>query len=459
MSPVRLAAAASLVLILGWSQDAAPKVDFARNVHPIIATHCLGCHSAEKRSGGLSLATYADIIDGGRSGAVVRPGNSANSLIIGHLTGKIAPQMPFGLDPLSPEEIATIRTWIDQGARETPTSAPAKGKWEAPLSLEKPSVPDVTWKDWTSPIDRIVSGYLAKNKVAEPQLVSDGVFARRVWLDVQGLLPPPDQLDAFVADKSPNKREALVKRLLANNEQYAENWISFWDDLLRNDEGVNYFSESAGRKSISDWLFTSLKTNVHYDEMVKKLLSPRTPDDPGGFLQGVNWRGTVSASQTPAMQAAQNTAQIFLGINLKCNSCHDSFISKWKLKDAYSLAAYFTEDDRLELYRCDIAQHQYAQAAFLYPEISHNPKSDSQEDRRAAAAEIFTDPRNGRLPRTMVNRIWQRLLGRGIVENPDEMDGEPWSPVLLDWVASDFVDSHYDLKHLLETILTSRTYQ
>ncbi|HVW09316.1 MAG TPA: PSD1 and planctomycete cytochrome C domain-containing protein [Bryobacteraceae bacterium] len=460
MSPVRLAAAATVLVLLGWSQNpAAPTVDFARDVHPIIATHCLGCHSAEKRSGGLSLATYADVIDGGRSGAVVHPGNSANSLILARLTGTITPQMPFGLTPLSTEEIATIKTWIDQGARETPTSDPAKGKWEAPLTLEKPSVPDVTWKDWTSPIDRIVSAYLAKNGATEPKLVSDGVFARRVWLDVQGLLPPPDQLQAFLDDQSPNKREALVKRLLANNEQYAENWMSFWNDMLRNDEGVNYFSENAGRKSISDWLFTSLKTNAHYDEMVRKLLNPRGPNDPGGFLQGVNWRGTVSASQTPAMQAAQNTAQIFLGINLKCNSCHDSFISKWKLKDAYSLAAYFTEDDRLELYRCDVAQHQYAQAAFLYPELSQTPKSDSQEDRRAAAAAIFTDPRNGRLPRTMVNRIWQRLLGRGIVENPDEMDGEPWSPALLDWVASDFVNSHYDLKHLMETILTSRTYQ
>jgi hypothetical protein len=459
MSPVRLVTAASLALFLGWSQDAAPKVDFAREVHPIIATHCLGCHSAEKRSGGLSLATYADVIDGGRSGAVVRPGNSANSLIIARITGTTQPQMPFGLAPLSPEQIATIRTWIDQGARETPASAPAKGKWEAPLTLEKPEVPAATWKEWTSPIDRIVSAYLAKNGMAEPELVSDGVFARRVWLDSQGLLPPPDRLQAFLSDTSPNKREALVTRLLADNEQYAENWISFWDDLLRNDEGVNYFSENAGRKSISEWLFTSLKTNVHYDEMVKKLLNPRDKEDPAGFLQGVNWRGTVSASQTPAMQAAQNTAQIFLGINLKCNSCHDSFISKWKLKDAYSLAAYFTEQEKLELYRCDVAQHQYAQAAFLYPELNHDPKSDSQEDRRAAAAAIFTDARNGRLPRTMVNRIWQRLLGHGIVENPDEMDGEPWSPVLLDWVASDFADSGYDLKHLLATILTSRTYQ
>jgi len=461
----RTLAVAGLIVLLWFSpsrlssQNKPATVDFNRDIHTILATKCLACHSAEKRSGGLSLATYADVLDGGRSGAVVRPGNSANSLIIQHLTGSVEPQMPFGLPPLSEAEIGTIRAWIDQGARATPTSAPAKGKWEAPLTLEPPAVPAVTWKTWNSPIDRIVSAYLAKDAITEPQLVSDTVFARRVYLDVQGLLPAPGQLQAFLDDKSPNKREALVAKLLDDDQRYAENWVSFWNDLLRNDEGVSYFSETAGRKSISDWLFTSLKTNVHYDEMVKKLLNPRAPEDPSGFLQGVNWRGTVNASQTPAMQAAQNTAQIFLGINLKCNSCHDSFISKWKLKDAYSLAAYFTVEDKLELYRCDVAQHQYAQAAFLYPELSQEPKSDSQNDRRAAAAAIFTDPRNGRLPRTMVNRIWQRLLGRGLVENPDEMDGEPWSPQLLDWVASDFVDSHYDLKHLLATILNSRTYQ
>jgi hypothetical protein len=441
------------------ASQSAVTVDFDRDVHTIIATKCLMCHSAEKRSGGLSLATYADILDGGRNGGTVRPGKSADSMLMQRITGSVAPQMPLGLPPLSEAEIATIRAWIDEGARPTPTAPPARGKWEAPLTLERPPVPEATWKPWISPLDRFVSAYLAKAGVTESELVSDAVFARRVYLDAQGVLPPPEQLQTFLDDRSPGKREALVEKLLANDQQYAENWISFWNDLLRNDEGVNYYSETASRKSISDWLFTSLKSNTHYDDIVKKLLNPRGTNDPEGFLLGVNWRGAVNASQTPAIQAAQNTAQIFLGINLKCNSCHDSFISKWKLKDAYSLAAYFTVEEKLELYRCDVAQHQYAQAAFLYPELNQEPKSGDQADRRAAAAAIFTDPRNGRLPRTMVDRIWQRLLGHGIVENPDEMDGEPWSPELLDWLASDFADSHYDLKHLISTILTSRTYQ
>ena len=150
---------------------------------------------------------------------------------------------------------------------------------------------------------------------------------------------------------------------------------------------------------------------------------------------------------------------MFLGINLKCNACHDSFVSKWKLKDAYALAAYFSPDPTLQLYRCDVAQNRYAEPALPVSGAGARAGVDALADRRAAAAAIFTDPRIGRLPRTLVNRIWQRLLGHGIVANPDEMDGQPWSPALLDWLASDFVEHGYDVKHLIETIMTSRAYQ
>ena len=99
-----------------------------------------------------------------------------------------------------------------------------------------------------------------------------------------------------------------------------------------------------------------------------------------------------------------------------------------------------------------------AEAGFLFPAVSKAPASLSLSDRRAAAAAVFTDRRNGRFARTVVNRYWERLLGRGFVENSDEMDGEPWSPELLDWLASDFIEHGYDLKHLIATIVTSRAY-
>ena len=159
------------------------------------------------------------------------------------------------------------------------------------------------------------------------------------------------------------------------------------------------------------------------------------------------------------MQASQNTAQVFLGVNLKCTSCHDSFVNRWKLKDAYGLAAYFSPEPRLQMYRCDVAQDKYAEPGFIFPELSRAPASTALADRRAAAAAIFTDPRLGRMPRTFVNRVWQRLLGHGLVANVDEMDGEPWSPALLDWLASDFVDSGYDIRRLIKTIALSRAYQ
>jgi hypothetical protein len=442
-----------------WFAQTPALVDYDRQVHPILAAKCMQCHSQEKRSGGLSLATYNDALDGGRSGAAIKPGNTAASLLLLRASGEAQPRMPLGGPPLSALELSVIRQWIEQGARATARSAPAKPKWEAPLKLERPAVPEPVWKKWQAPLDRFVAAHLAKLAAAEPQPVPDAVFARRVYLDIWGLLPPPEDLRAFLDDPLPNKRDLLVEKLLADNQKYAENWISFWNDLLRNDEGVNYYSETASRTSISGWLLASLKSNLPYDQFVGKLLNPAAPGDPDGFLTGVNWRGTVNASQTPAMQAAQNTAQIFLGVNLKCNSCHDSFISKWKLKDAYSLAAYFSPEEKLQLYRCDVAQQQFAEPAFLFPELNRAPASSSAADRNASAASIFTDPRNGRLPRTLVNRIWQRLLGRGIVENPDEMDGEPWSPELLDWLASDFTENTYDLKHLIATIVKSRAYQ
>jgi uncharacterized protein DUF1549/uncharacterized protein DUF1553/cytochrome c len=436
-----------------------PRVDFDRQIKPIIEKNCLECHSAEKRKGGLSLATYGDALDGGRNGAAIRPGESARSIMVQRVLGRIEPQMPKDEDPLPPSTIALIRRWIDEGARETPTSAPAPPPWEAPLGLTRPAVAPVTWTAWSSPMDRFIAATLSKRAAAEPSLIEDAQFARRAYLDLWGLLPPPDALQSFLKDASSDKREHLVETLLSDNQRYAEHWMSFWNDLLRNEDGVTYYSETSSRKSITSWLRAALESNLPYDRFVAKLLNPQTPGDPDGFLVGVNWRGETSAAVMPWMQASQNSAQIFLGVNLKCNACHDSFVSHWKLKDAYSLASYFSPEAKLQLFRCDRALDQYAEPRFLYPELSRTPASSSLDARRATVAKIFTDARNGRLSRTLVNRVWLRLFGYGIVANPDEMDGKPWDPALLDWIAADFVEHGYDMKHLILTIMSSRAYQ
>ncbi len=440
---------------------AAPRVDFAKQIRPILEANCLECHSADKRKGGLSLAAYTDVLDGGRSGAVVRPGQAERSLILARVTGALGDQMPLDTVPLGDVEIATLRRWVDEGARLTPASPPAPAPWEAPLSLTAPPMPAVVWASWTRPADRLVAAYLSKARVPQPRLIADASFARRAYLDIWGLLPSQDELQAFVANQAPDKRDRLVAALLADTTKYAEHWISFWNDLLRNDDGQSYFSdaEGGGRQSITPYLLPALTNNAPYDEMLRKLINPTQAGDPAGFIIGVNWRGETSAAVTPWMQASQNTAQAFLGVNFKCNACHDSFVSKWKLKDAYGLAAYFSPEARLQLYRCDIAKDEYTGPSFFFPELARSTPSDSLADRRATAVAIFTDPRNGRMPRTIVNRVWTRLLGHGIVPNSDEMDGQPWSPELLDWLAADLVAHQYDLKHLIGTVVMSRAYQ
>ncbi|MCX6590813.1 MAG: DUF1549 domain-containing protein [Acidobacteria bacterium] len=423
-----------------WAQ-----VDYQRDVHPVLAAKCFACHGGDKRSGGLSLRDYQSVLDGGRSGAVVVPGEGGESLLVRRVSGEIKPVMPPAGAPLSEHEVAVLRAWIDQGARSAPTAAAAKRRFVAPLELTKPA----------ATFDELLDAYLKKNGVTAAP-VADAVFARRVYLDLWGFLPSPEQLREFTSDKGADKRGRLVRQLLAHRENTSEHWLSYWNDLLRNEDRFGTYG--GDRLSISPWLKQALTDNMPFDRMLRTLLNPREKTDPEGFIRGVNWRGEANASQMPWIQAAQNTAQVFLGINLKCNSCHDSFISKWKLKQAYGLAAYFSPDPKLELVRCDAATGEHTTAHFLYPQLDR-PAGETLNERRAAAADIFTDPRNGRTPRTMVNRIWAKLLGRGIVEPVDDMDQEPWSPEILDRLTSDFVEHGYDLQWLISTIISSKAYQ
>jgi len=430
------------------------KVDFIHDVQPILAAKCGACHSGEKAEGGLRLHTRAEILKGGVSGPAIVPGNSRDSLLIQRVSGFRAPVMPATGDHLNEKEMQTLRDWVDQGA-PLGDAAP-KNKATSGISPRRPAVPKESLHGSANPIDHFVAAYFARHSYPAAAPVPDAVFARRAYFDVWGLPPTPEQLERFAGDARPDKRARLIRELLGNNENYSEHWISFWNDLLRNDEGVNY---AGMRQSITGWLLRSLRENMPYDQFARALLNPLQPDDPAGFLMGVNWRGDVSASQTPVMQAAQNTAQVFLGVNLKCNSCHDSFISDWKLKDAYGLASFFSPRGEMDIYRCDVKTSEKSVPKFLFPQLGGVGATASLEQRRAAAARLFTSPENGRFPRTLVNRIWQRLFGRGLIEPVDDMTAPAWDSDLLDWLASDFADHHYDLKFLLERILTSQAYQ
>jgi len=143
---------------------------------------------------------------------------------------------------------------------------------------------------------------------------------------------------------------------------------------------------------------------------------------------------------------------------MKCASCHDSFVDRWTLDDAYGLAAIYAEEP-LQLYRCDKPTGVMAKAAWLFPEIGQIDPSAPKNERLEQLAELFTHPENGRVPRTIVNRLWGQLMGRGIVHPLDAMGTEPWHVDLLDWLAADFQKQGYDLKRTLRLIMTSKAYQ
>ena len=323
------------------------------------------------------------------------------------------------------------------------------------LELRRPVVPESTNSQVTHPIDRFVAAYRHKHNLKTAPASTDLRFARRVWLDLQGILPPQSQLADFLADKHPHKRQRLIQRLLADRRAFADHWLTFWNDALRNAyQGTGFIDD--GRRQITGWLYKSLYDNKPYDQFVRELINPVSGSE--GFVRGVVWRGVINASQRREMQAAQNIGQVFLGTNLKCASCHDSFINDWKSSQIWALASVFAQQP-LEIHRCDKPTGEFANAAFLYPSLGTLNASQNRKQRLAQLSQLLTSPRNGRFSRTIVNRIWAQLLGRGLIEPVDEMDHEAWQPELLDWMAADLVDHDYNLKHLMQRICTSRAYQ
>jgi hypothetical protein len=318
-------------------------------------------------------------------------------------------------------------------------------------TLPKPRLPHGSA---AQPIDRFLSAYWTLRQITPLAVVDHRTFARRVYLDVVGLLPTVKQLDGFVRDTDPAKRSKLVDSLLADRQGYAEHWITFWNDLLRNDEEIRL---SGRRKPITRWLYTALLENKPLDLFVAELLNPG-PDGPDGFLKGVKWTGQVSASQLAPIQAAQDVAQVFLASSIRCASCHDSFINEWKLEEAYGLASFFAPQN-LEMHRCDRPTGKRVPPKFLFAGLGEVAANADMATRLRAVARMVTRPKNGRFARAIVNRLWQRLLGRGLCEPVDDFDTKQPKSELLDWLAHDFMAHDYDVKHALRLILLSRLYQ
>ena len=423
-------------------------LDFAHEVVPILKKHCAACHTNGTYKAGVSFDTKQALI---QSKAVVL-GDSKKSELHKRITSKdTTERMPPKGAALDEKEVQILARWIDAKLPWDENFTFKAGTYVSPLKYRDVKIPAGAGH----PIDRILAPYLAKQKDGNQALITDDVFYRRASLDIVGLLPLTEELETFVANADPQKREKLVEALLLDKRAYTDHWLCFWNDLLRNEyKGTGYID--GGRKQITSWLYNSILTNKPYDQFAQELIKPNA--DSEGFIKGIKWRGRVNASQVAELQFSQNISQVFFGVNMKCASCHDSFIDNWKLDDAYSLAA-IVSDKPLEIFRCDKPTGKNAVAGFLWPELGNIDAKLPKDKKLEQLAALVTHPDNGRFSRTIVNRIWQKLMGRGIVHPVDMMANKPWNDDLLDYLASYLKDNKYDLKKLIGHITSSRVYQ
>ena len=425
-------------------------------VRTILAHNCYDCHGPEKVKGDLRLDHIDLIMKGGESGPVVIPGNANASELYKRISLPEGHEdiMPSKGKKLTEQEIKVIAQWINAGAAWPDSQQVKKAFRNAELAPRNPALPSDA-AAYGNPIDKWTNSYLKAKKLPWPNQIDDRTFIRRVYLDLIGLLPSPEEMETFLMDKKADKRDKLIRQLLDREDDFAAHWLSFWNDALRNDyTGPGYIT--GGRFNITNWLYNAIKTNKPYPQFVKELVDP--VKESKGFIEGIKWRGEINASQRTEMQAAQNVAQVFLGLNLKCASCHNSFISDWKLTDAYGFANIFA-DSSLEINRCDKPTGKFIRPQMLWKDLGKIDSMESRKVKMTQLAEIMVKPENGRLYRTIVNRIWKQMLGRGLVEPVDQMDNQPWSQDLLDWMAFDFQKKGGDVKALIYSIATSKTYQ
>jgi len=349
---------------LAQTQNAAQpntsKVDYLKDIQPILEKNCYSCHGAGAQMSALRLDSRQAFLAGGTNGKIVVPGKAADSSLykrvagIGDLT-----RMPFGSQPLPPAQVELIRAWIDQGA-EIPESA--AGTYSAPEAAKKhwgfiapvrPSIPRVGHKAWVrNPIDSFILARLEKEGLS-PSLQADRVtLLRRLSLDLIGLPPTAAEVDAFLADKSSNAYEKQVDRLL-NSPHYGERWGRIWLDAARYADSDGYEKDLQRRVWFyRDWVINSLNHDLPYNQFIIDQIAgdllPRATQDQivaTGFLRNsmINEEGGIDPEQF-RMEAMYDRMDAIgkgmLGITIQCAQCHNHKFDPLKQEEYYRMFAF-----------------------------------------------------------------------------------------------------------------------
>jgi len=308
-------------------------------------------------------------------------------------------------------------------------------------------------------IDRHVDQKLRKLNILPSGAASDADFLRRVFLDIIGTLPTPEEARAFLADTRPDRRSRLVDQLLERPE-YADYWALKWSDVLR----VNRLTLGHKRAyAYYRWIREQLAANVPYDQFCRAILTAEGPlsEAPAGSLFKVVTRPGDMAS---------TVSQVFLGVRIECAQCHHHPFDRWSQTDYLGMQAFFTQVSFKGAANQEVlvaagqggtTHPRTGAVVFAHPLGETMPADQPAGDRRQLLADWMTSPENPWFARNLANRLWAHFLGRGIVEPVDDMrlTNPPTNPELLDALAQHLVEQKYDVKALIRAITASRTYQ
>lgn len=490
------------------------QVDFVRDVRPIFARACISCHSADKQRGGVRLDDPDEAAKGSNTGPFLVPGDGAKSRLLTVVAGLDAEvKMPPGeRKQLSTEEVALLRAWIDQGAKwpkaDTTTTTAKSDHW-AFQPIANPKLPQVKNEKWVRvDLDRFVLARLEKEGLSPAPEADRLTLMRRVYLDLTGLLPTPQEVEQYEQDTRPDAYERLVDRLLAS-PHYGERWGRRWLDVARYADSDGYEKDS-GRPFAyrwRDWVIDALNRDLPYDQFVIEqlagdLLPGATVEQKiaTGFHRNTltNREGGVDQEQfrvEAVVDRVNTTATVFLGITLGCAQCHDHKYDPFSHREYYQFFAFFNSDSEVNLTlplpkdapkgaKPEQAQtlalgkerktHIHVRGDFLRKGVEVQPDTlaclppleqtgaDSQEPNRLSLARWIVDPANPLTRRVLVNWVWHKYFGRGIVPTLNDFgtQGEkPSHPELLDHLATMLLRDGWSLKALHKLIVTSATYR
>jgi hypothetical protein len=345
----------------GDDADAARMQYFETHVRPVLASNCVSCHGPDKQKGNLRLDSHTAMLEGGSRGAAILPGNVSESLLIQAVRHADLEMPPTG--PLLEEQIAVLEQWIDAGAFWPEHDAPIlpvsdvktdHSDWWAVQPLTRPEVPAAPDDAWSrNPVDRFVYARMAEAGITTAPEASRAVLARRLYYDVIGLPPTPEELSAFLQDTSDDAWARLVDRLL-DDPRYGEHWARFWLDLVRyaESDGWNKDSYRPHIWRYRDYVVRAFNADKPYPEFVREQLAgDELPQDDAdhiiatGFLRlGIyeyNQRDARGQWNDIMNEITDVTGDAFLGVSMSCSRCHDHKFDPIPQSDYYSLRAFF----------------------------------------------------------------------------------------------------------------------